>query len=73
MGLRDSDWVEFLCSYRSHITDPPERDNGLDLLPSLQMTVFEKQERYENASTATIREDFQQRARTTVQEEQGVI
>ncbi|KAJ6086500.1 hypothetical protein N7467_005414 [Penicillium canescens] len=58
----DSDWAEFLR----------QRENGLYLLPGLQTTVFENRERYENASTATIREDFQQWARTAVQEKQGV-
>ncbi len=68
----DSDWAEFLRRYRSRIADSLEHENGLDLLHSLQTTVFENQERYESASTTTIREDFQQWARTAVQEEQDV-
>lgn len=68
----DSDWAEFLRRHRWYIADGLESVNGLDLLDTLESTVFENRERFEGASTATIREHFQTWATTAVQEEQGV-
>lgn len=68
----DADWAEFLRRYRWHVADTLECYNGLDLLESFQLTVFENEALYGNASTATIRENFQQWARTAIQDEQGV-
>jgi hypothetical protein len=68
----DSDWAEFLRRYRWHVAHSLECHNGLDLLESFQLTVFENEALYSNASTTTIRENFQQWARTAIQDEQGV-
>lgn len=55
-----------------HVVKSLEFDNGLDLLESFQLTVFEDEALYGNASTVTIRDNFQQWARTAIQDEQGV-
>ncbi|KAJ5426044.1 hypothetical protein N7465_001114 [Penicillium sp. CMV-2018d] len=72
----DSDWEEFLRRYRWHVADALEDDNGLNLLESFKMTVFENQALFGgvgvSTGTATIREHFQQWATTAIQEEQGV-
>lgn len=71
----NSDWEEFLRRYRWHIADALEYNNGLDLLESFKMTVFENEALFGgvgvSTSTATIREHFQQWA-TTAMQEQGV-
>ncbi|KAF3388533.1 hypothetical protein F1880_004515 [Penicillium rolfsii] len=68
----DSDWAEFLRRWRWHVADSLEIYNGLDLLERFQLTGFENEALYSNVSTATIRENFQQWARTAIQDEQGV-
>lgn len=72
----DSDWAEFLRRYRWHVADSLERANGLDLLESFKMTVFDNRALFggvgSSTGTATIREHFQQWATTAIQEEQGV-
>jgi hypothetical protein len=68
----DSDWAEFLRRYRWYVTESLKEHNGIDLLDTLEITVFENQEVFEGASTATIREHFQQWATTAIQEEQDV-
>ncbi|KAJ5680885.1 hypothetical protein N7536_012024 [Penicillium majusculum] len=72
----DSDWAEFLRRYRWHVADSLEHYNGLDLLESFEMTVFENQALFGGVGVstgmATIREHFQQWATNAIQEEQGV-
>lgn len=72
----DSDWAEFLRRYQWHVADSLKHVNGLDLLESFKMTVFENQALFDgvgvSTDTATIREHFQQWATLAIQDEQGV-
>ncbi|CAG8903309.1 unnamed protein product [Penicillium egyptiacum] len=43
----DSDWAEFLRRYRWHVADSLKHVNGLDLLESFKITVFENQALFE--------------------------
>ncbi|KAJ6125099.1 hypothetical protein N7471_012416 [Penicillium samsonianum] len=72
----DFDWAEFLRRYQWHVADSLKHVNGLDLLESFKMTVFENQALFEgvgvSTGSTTIREHFQQWATIAIQEEQGV-
>ncbi|KXG52436.1 uncharacterized protein PGRI_087200 [Penicillium griseofulvum] len=72
----DSDWEEFLRRYRWHVADSLKYENGLDLLESFKMTVFENQALFEgvdiSTGTATVREHFQKWATIAIQEDQSV-
>lgn len=61
---------EFLRRLKSYDSDRFEYCNGLDLLDSLRMTIFDDRSVFDNVSTAFIREDFAEWAATAPQQEQ---
>ena len=65
------DWEEFLRRLQHYDRRMLERFNGLDLLDSLRITVFDDQSVFDNASTSFIRDHFKQWAATAPQQEQG--
>jgi hypothetical protein len=66
----DSDWEEFMRRLRYQIQHTLEFYNGLDLMDSLSLTVFEDPSIFDDASTSAIREHFKQWAATAPQQEQ---
>jgi hypothetical protein len=67
----DDDWDEFMERLRYQTRDSLEAYNGLDMMDSLSMTVFEDQSVFDGASTTIVREHFKQWAATAPQQEQG--
>lgn len=67
----DSDWDEFLKRLRYYDHDTLEFFNGLDLLDSFRMTIFDDRSVFDNASTSFIRDHFKQWVATAPQQEQG--
>ncbi|KAE8420021.1 hypothetical protein BDV36DRAFT_293670 [Aspergillus pseudocaelatus] len=67
----DSDWEKFMTRFLYHVTKSLECYNGLDLIDSFAPTVFED-ESFDGASTAFLRNHFQEWAATAPQVEQGV-
>lgn len=67
----DADWAEFLHRYQWHVNHLLGYYNGLDMLESYQVTVFEDKSLFEGATTATIRDHFQKWAVNTLQESGG--
>lgn len=67
----DADWAEFMTRLRTTIDGTLEFDNGLDLLDSLRLTVFEDRDTLDGASTMVVRGKFREWAETAAQQEQG--
>ncbi|KAE8135971.1 hypothetical protein BDV38DRAFT_120778 [Aspergillus pseudotamarii] len=66
----DSDWEKSMTRFLYHVTKSLEYYNGLDLLESLAPTVVED-ESFNGATTAFLRNHFQEWAATVPQMEQG--
>lgn len=67
----DDDWDKFMERLRYRTRKCLEIYNGLDMMDSLNMTVFEDRSRFDGASTSIVRERFKQWAATAPQQEQG--
>ena len=67
----DDDWGQFMERLRGRIRSTLEIYNGLDMMDSLSITVFEDRSILDNASTSVVREHFKQWAATAPQQEQG--
>ena len=66
-----SDWEESMSRFNYRIRETMEIYNGVDMLDSLAMTVFDDQILFDGASTSFIREHFKQWAATAPETEQG--
>lgn len=66
----DEDWAEFMRRLHADMTKSLRRANGLDILDSFELTVFEDFA-LEGASTSTVRERFQQWVATAPEQEQS--
>ena len=66
----DDDWDRFM-GLRDQIRCTLEIYNGLDMMDSLSVTVFEDRSILDGASTSVVREHFKQWAATAPQQEQG--
>jgi hypothetical protein len=66
-------WDEFMRRLLANTTDMLEYDAGLDLLDHLALTVFDNPNKFDNATTAMVRDHFKQWAATMEEEEQGPI
>jgi hypothetical protein len=66
----DDDWDRFM-GLRDQIRCTLEIYNGLDMMDSLSVTVFEDRSVLDGASTSVVREHFKQWAATAPQQEQG--
>ncbi|RHZ45929.1 uncharacterized protein CDV56_100730 [Aspergillus thermomutatus] len=64
-------WVEFMRRLLANTKDTLESGGGLDLLDNLALTVIEDSGSLDGATTAVIRQHFQQWVATAVQEEPG--
>jgi hypothetical protein len=67
----NSDWDKFIARFVNAVPDDLEFYNGLDLLDTFTPTVLEDPS-FEGATVATLREHFNQWAKTSLREEQGV-
>jgi len=67
----DDDWDRFMELLRDAIRRTLEILNGLDMMDSLSITVFEDRSILDDASTSFVREHFKQWAATAPQQEQG--
>jgi len=67
----DDDWGQFMERLRDQIRRTLEIYNGLDMMDSLSITVFEDRSILDGASTSVVREHFKQWAATAPQQEQG--
>ena len=67
----DDDWDQFMECLRDQIRRSLEHSNGLDMMDSLSITVFEDRSILDGASTSVVREHFKQWAATAPQQEQG--
>jgi hypothetical protein len=67
----DDDWGRFMERLRGEIRYSLETYNGLDMMDSLSITVFEDRSILDSASTSVVREHFEQWAATVAQQEQG--
>ena len=67
----DDDWDQFMERLRDQIRRTLESCNGLDMMDSLSITVFEDRSILDGASTSVVREHFKQWAATAPQQEQG--
>ena len=67
----DDDWGWFMGHLRDKIRYTLELCNGLDMMDSLSITVFEDRSILDGASTSVVREHFKQWAATAPQQEQG--
>ncbi|CAG8268667.1 unnamed protein product [Penicillium salamii] len=65
------DWENFMARFVSAVPDYLEFYNGLDLLDTFTPTVLEDPS-FEGATVATLREHFNQWAKSSLKEEQGV-
>jgi hypothetical protein len=67
----NSDWEKFMARFMNEVSGHLEFYNGLDLLDTFTPTVLEDRS-FEGATVATLREHFNQWAKTSLKEEQGV-
>jgi hypothetical protein len=67
----DSDWKKFMHQYLNPVKTSLERNNGLDILDRFGPTVFEDR-RFDGATSAAIRDHFNQWVATAPQQEQGI-
>lgn len=67
----NTDWENFMARFVSAVPEYLEFYNGLDLLNTFTPTVLEDAS-FEGATVATLREHFNQWAKTSLKEEQGV-
>jgi hypothetical protein len=67
----NSDWEKFMARFLNEVTNHLESYNGLDLLDTYMPTVLEHPS-FEGATAATLREHFNQWAKTSLKEEQDV-
>jgi hypothetical protein len=67
----DDDWGRFMERLRDTVRSALETYNGLDMMDSLSITVFEDRPILDGASTSVIREHFKQWAVTASRQEQG--
>lgn len=67
----DHDWDQFMMRLRHQIQKTLQIYNGLDMMDSLNLTVFEDRSLLDGASTSVVREQFKQWATTAPQQEQG--
>lgn len=67
----DDDWKEFMARLQYRIKDELEYYNGLELLDSLAITVFDDKSLFDDASTTTVREHFDNWSATAPEKEQG--
>lgn len=66
-------WDQFMRRLLANTTELLEGGAGLDLLDNLALTVFDDPSKFDNATTAVVRNHFKQWAATMEQEEQGPI
>lgn len=67
----DDDWEQFMERLRYRTQRRLEGHNGLDMMDSLRITVFEDRSVFNGASTSVVREHFKQWVVTAPQQEQG--
>jgi hypothetical protein len=67
----DDDWGRFMERLRGQIRYSLETYNGLNMMDSLSITIFEDLSILDSASTSVVREHFKQWAATAPQQEQG--
>ncbi|KAJ5781888.1 uncharacterized protein N7518_010371 [Penicillium psychrosexuale] len=67
----NSDWEKFMARFLSAVPDYLEFYSGLDLLDTFALTVLEDPS-FEGATVAPLREHFNQWAKASLKEEQGV-
>lgn len=67
----NSDWEEFMARLRYRIRNTLEFYNGLDMMDSLLLTVFDDKSLFDDASTMSVREHFKQWTATAPAIEQG--
>lgn len=65
----DSDWSEFITSFKTHVTARLERSEQAYLLDSFVMTVFEDQS-LDGATPTLVRDKFKEWAKTAPRQEQ---
>ncbi|MCJ1361076.1 hypothetical protein MMC16_000173 [Acarospora aff. strigata] len=67
----DADWSEFMIRLRYQIQSALECYNGLDMLESLDMTVFEDRVSLDGAGKSAVREQFEKWTATAPEAEQS--
>ena len=67
----DSDWREFVKRLHQQIEKTLQFYNGLDLMESLDLLVFDDPSIFNDASTAVIRDHFKEWAFTALYQEQN--
>lgn len=67
----DEEWAEFMRRLRYYVEDTLRFDNALDMLPSLDYTVFEDRDGFADLHPSDILEHFTQWAAAAPQQEQG--
>lgn len=67
----DSQWAEFMTRLRYYIEDTLRFDNALDMLPSLDYTIFEDRDKFDKAHPSVIKDHFQEWVLTAPEREQG--
>ncbi|KAL9639681.1 MAG: hypothetical protein Q9164_000773 [Protoblastenia rupestris] len=68
----DADWSEFMTRLRYRVQSALKCYNGLDLLDSLDITVFEDRVSLDGASKSAVREQFKKWTATAPEAEQGM-
>lgn len=67
----DNEFNEFVARLRSNTTEDLQFYNGLDMMETLDFTVFEDKSRFDKASTTLVREQFKQWTAKAAQQEQN--
>lgn len=67
----DDDWTTFIRRFQHHVKQTLDGYDGLDLLPSLDLTIISDPTTLESASTSIVREHFKHWVTTAPGREQG--
>lgn len=69
----DSEWKEFMDRIRFYIRKTLQFYNGLDMMESLNLTIFDDRSMFDGANKSAVRDHFKKWADTAPQLEQGTV